>query len=150
MKNSILSILTVLALLIVTTTCVNADMSSANYRITTSVMSGGGGVMGSSGFQLNGTLGQPSPLIDDPLFPPFSTSFELYSGFWYTVGVPLVPECAADLNGDGVVDEDDLILLAPEFGLTPAGLSVDDDSDMDGLDLFRMVLDMINPACSGP
>ena len=63
----------------------DAGMSSDNYRITTTVVSGGGGPMASASYGLNGTLGQPSPLID-PYDPPWSTSYDLLTGFWYTRG----------------------------------------------------------------
>jgi hypothetical protein len=81
-------------------------MSSANYRITTTVMSGGGSPMASSSYQLNGTLGQPSPLVNDPLMPPFSDNYEMLTGFWYTLG-----GCYWDLepvSRDGDVDGADL------------------------------------------
>ena len=83
------------------------DMSSTNYRITTTVMSGGGETMASSNYALTGTLGQPSPLVDDPLFPPSSESYEMLTGFWYTIG----GGCTWDLEpvpGDGDVDGADL------------------------------------------
>ena len=84
---------------------VAAGMSSDNYRITTTVVSGGGGPMVSASYRLNGTLGQPSPLIDpdDPLG---STNYELLTGFWYTLG-----GCHWDIEpsgGDGDVDGADL------------------------------------------
>jgi hypothetical protein len=84
----------------------DAAMSSANYRITTTVVSGGGGPMASASYGLNGTLGQPSPLID-PYDPPWSTSYDLLTGFWYTVG----GGCRWDIepvSGDGDVDGADL------------------------------------------
>ena len=87
-------------------------MSSANYRITTTVVSGGGGPMDSTSFQINATLGQSSPLID-PADPPLSAGYELLAGFWYTVGIePLVSACPADFEPDGDVDKDDLDTLA--------------------------------------
>jgi len=57
-----------------------AQMTSNNYQITASVISGGGGCMSSSSYALTGTLGQPSSL-DTTISP----SFELRSGFWETV-----------------------------------------------------------------
>jgi len=64
-----------------------AQMQSEHYRIPTSVMSGGGGPMnsGSGTYQLNGTMGQPSPLMD-AADPPYSLSYDLYPGFWYALG----------------------------------------------------------------
>jgi hypothetical protein len=62
----------------------SAEMFSANYRIATTVMSGGGAASASHNYQMNSTVGQPSPL-SDLADPPFSDSFDLYSGFWHTV-----------------------------------------------------------------
>jgi hypothetical protein len=84
----------------------DAGMSSDNYRITTTVVSGGGGPMASASYGLNGTLGQPSPLID-PADPLGSTNYEMLTGFWYTLG----GGCRWDiepLGGDGDVDGADL------------------------------------------
>ena len=47
----------------------SAQMQSASYRITTMVMSGGGAPMGSTNFQMNSTLGQPSPLMEQGMDP---------------------------------------------------------------------------------
>jgi hypothetical protein len=88
---------------------VKAQMSSANYQITTTVVSGGGGPMASASFQTNGTVGQPSPLID-PADPPWSTSYDLLTGFWYTLDAGL-DDCRWDIEpepGDGDVDGADL------------------------------------------
>ncbi len=95
-----------------------ADMASENYRITTTVMSGGGGAMGSTNYQLNGTLGQPSPLID-PADPPWSTNYDLLTGFWYTLGAG--GGCAWDDNGDGDVDGTDLAVFIDIFDLADMG-----------------------------
>ena len=96
-----------------------AEMSSTNYRITTTVVSGGGGPMGSASFQTNGTLGQPSPLAD-PADPPFSDSYDLYPGFWYTVA-NIGLTCPGDFNGDRDVDGSDLA----EYLFDAGGLGLD-------------------------
>ena len=127
----------------------SAGMSSSNYRITTSVMSGGGGPMSSSNHALTGTLGQPSPLID-PLDPPFSTRYEMLTGFWYTIGGAAISNCPADLNTDGSVDEDDLQMLADRFGQTVVAVDADGDLDMDGNDLYEMVVDWNRTDCLVP
>ncbi len=124
-----------------------AEMSSANYRITTSVISGGGGPMSSANYRLNGTIGQPSPLIDSA-DPPYSQSFDLLTGFWYTVGLePLLSNCPADFQPDGAVDENDLSTLAGLFGNLSAPVDADGDGDMDGLDLYEMVADYDRSDC---
>jgi hypothetical protein len=87
------------------------QMQSEHYRIPTSVISGGGGPMNSGygTYQLNGTIGQPSPLMD-AADPPYSSSYDLYSGFWHTLGAG----CLWDLepeSGDGDVDGADLAVF---------------------------------------
>lgn len=91
-----------------------ADMESESYRITTSTLSGAGGGMGSSNYQTDSTLGQSSPLMD-PSNPPYSDSYGLYPGFWYTLGFVL--ECGFDLDGDGDVDGKDLAEVADGWGI---------------------------------
>ena len=96
-----------------------AEMTSTNYRIPTAVMSGGGGYMESSGYEANSTIGQQSPLAD-PADPPYSDSYDLYPGFWYTVAnVGLT--CPGDGDGDKDVDGSDLADYSDDSG----GLSID-------------------------
>ncbi len=83
-----------------------AEMSSNNFRITTTVISGGGRPMSSSNYQMNGTAGQPSPLID-PALPPQSTNYDLLTGFWYTIAAG--SGCLYDYFDDGDVDGTDLV-----------------------------------------
>jgi hypothetical protein len=124
-----------------------AEMASDSYRITTTVISSGGSPMGSANYRLNGTLGQPSPLVD-PADPPYSQSFDLLTGFWYTVGLePLLSTCPADFQPDGAVDEDDLATLAGLFGNAGVHVDADGDGDMDGLDLFEMAADYHRTDC---
>ena len=107
-----------------------ADMSGTNYRIPTTVVSGGGGPMGSASFQTNGTLGQPSPLPDSA-DPPFSDSYDLYPGFWYTVA-NIGLTCPGDNNGDKDVDGSDLAAYIFDSG---------------GLDLNDFVIDFGKVNC---
>jgi hypothetical protein len=89
-----------------------AEMSSVNYRITTSVISSGGSTMGSANFKAKSTVGQSSPL-QNPTDPPYSDSYDLYPGFWYV---------AANI-GSFCPGDDDF------------------DKDIDGLDLAAYILD---------
>jgi hypothetical protein len=114
MQTRLLTLIVLVALLL-TPGLAAAGMSSDNYRISTTVMSGGGGPMGSANFQANGTTGQASPLID-PLDPPYSTSYDLLTGFWYTTGAG--SGCQWDLEpvtGDGDVDGADLAEFVNAF-----------------------------------
>jgi hypothetical protein len=128
-----------------------AEMSSTNYRIPTTVVSGGGVPMGSAGFQTNGTLGQPSPLAD-PADPPFSDSYDLYPGFWHTL-VAYVPlnDCPGDFENDGDVDGSDLAVFAADFGRTDCSADCegdfDNDGDVDGSDLAVFAADFGRTDC---
>ena len=85
------------------------SMSSDSYSIPTSVLSGGGARAGSTHYLIYPTLGQPSPLMD-PADPPLSGSYDLYPGFWYTLGAGMAG-CGWDLDPalpDGDVDGSDL------------------------------------------
>ncbi len=103
-----------------------AGMESDSYAITAEVLSGGGGAMTSTSYRLQGTIGQPSPLMDQNS-PPYSDAYDLYPGFWYTLDTgPVCVDLAAfaasfgsldgdvrynlscDLDSDGDVDSDDL------------------------------------------
>jgi len=104
-----------------------AEMQSENYRIPSAVLSGGGAPMSATSYQTNATLGQPSPL-SNPADPPFSDSYDLYPGFWYTlVSGPLL--CGELSN------------FAQAFGTTSADSNYntacdsEPDGDIDGLDL---------------
>ena len=107
-----------------------AEMSSANFTITTSVVSGGGAPGASTNFQTNSTLGQPSPLMD-PSDPPLSTNYNLEPGFWYTVAVAEVCEC--DLNNDGSCNILDWPYFIEDWGRTDCNdPGVDCECDMNG------------------
>lgn len=62
----------------------SAQMNSSSFRVSSAVVSGGGAFAGSANYQLNGSIGQPAPLMDS-LDPPFSDNYDLYPGFWYTI-----------------------------------------------------------------
>jgi hypothetical protein len=128
-----------------------AQMQSNHDRITTSVLSGAGAPRSSGSFQTHATLGQPSPLMD-PSDPPYSTNYDNYPGFWYTVGAsPPVNDCSGDFNNDGDVDGSDLATFAEEFGRTDcAGDCEGDfngDNDVDGSDLATFATDFGRTDC---
>ena len=82
-----------------------AQMSSTNYRITTTVMSGGGAPIASTNYQMDSPLGQPSPLMEQGM-DPYSENYGLLPGFWYTLDAG--SWCIYDYLGDGDVDGADL------------------------------------------
>ena len=96
-----------------------AEMSSTNFKIPYSVQSSGGGFTGSDNYQMNTTLGQPSPLMDTQ-DSPFSDSFDLYPGFWYVISA-LGSICPGDFDGDKDVDGADLA----EYIFDSGGLTLD-------------------------
>ena len=114
MKRKILNTVFILGIISVFSGSAFSGMSSENYRITTSVLSGGGEPMASTNYQTTSTAGQPSPLMD-PDYPPYSGSYDLYSGFWYTLD-SVVSACAWDFDPpDGDVDGSDLADFADGF-----------------------------------
>ena len=96
-----------------------AEMVSDNYRIRSSVHSAGGVPVGSTNYQINGTVGQPSPLMD-PVEPPLSNTYDLYPGYWYVIAA-FESTCPGDYNGDKDVDGSDLA----EYLFDSGGLSLE-------------------------
>ena len=116
-----------IALLYIFSLVSHAEMESENYKIPTSVFSGGGMPAGSTNYQTDSTLGQPSPLMQGDQNP-YSDNYDNYPGFWYTVKGTDV--CEFDFDGDKDVDGSDLAefiadpdlldlsVFAVEFGRT--------------------------------
>ena len=106
------------------------DMESSSYAITTDVVSGGGGTMTSNSYQLQATIGQPSPLMN-PTTPPYSASYDLYPGFWYTLETgPICANLAAFAAAFGTLDGD------ADYNLS---CDLDTDGDVDGGDLSNFI-----------
>jgi hypothetical protein len=93
-------------------------MSSGNYRITTTVMSGGGGPKGSANFQMNSTFDQPSSSTEQGM-DPYSDNYSLLPGFWYTIGAGI--GCLYDYFLDGDVDGADLAEFTNAFSVGELG-----------------------------
>ena len=106
-------------LIVVSGLCAHAEMASEKYRVQNSVQSGGGTATTSDNYQMNSTLGQPSPLMDSNE-PPFSDSYDLYPGFWYVISA-FESTCPGDFNGDKDVDGSDLA----EYIFDSGGLDLD-------------------------
>ncbi len=96
-----------------------SDMTSTSYRMTSSVLSGGGVPMNSASYKSDATMGQPSPLMN-PSDPPDSTTYDNSPGFWHT---------AADTDGDGLLNA-----LEDTVGLNSGDADYDDDGILDGLE----------------
>ena len=117
--NKLIGLLVILFCSLASSLTLFADMKSYNYSINTSVLSSGGTHGGSTNYEIESTLGQSSPLLD-PSDPPLSTNYDLYPGFWYTIGAFGVT-CPGDFNGDGDVDGVDLADYIFDYG----GLGLD-------------------------
>ena len=102
MNRHMLGIFIIFGFLVLLDSPVAADMSSANYRITTTVVSGGGAPMASGNYRINATLGQPTPIME-PGMEPYSDNFGLLPGFWYTIGASGAA-CPGDFDWDLDVD----------------------------------------------
>ena len=106
--------------------------------------------MSSTGSVANGTMGQPSPLMD-PADQPFSTNLDLYPGFLYSLGA--ADMCIGDFNGDGVVDGWDLFVFVEDYNRTncdtgdPCEGDFDDNDIVDYQDLAVFVMDFGKPDC---
>jgi hypothetical protein len=153
MERKMFSGLLVLFFVIGISSITIAEMSSENYSIPTSVLSGGGAPMSSDNYKTNSTLGQSSPLTD-PADPPGSTNYELYPGFWYTLEASIPQsDCPGDFNGDGDVDGSDLATFAADFGRTDCDTEpdcegdFDGDNDVDGSDLATFAADFGRTDC---
>ncbi len=126
MQKILLMCMMVILIFSIPQPCNSAGMASAHFRIPTSVISAGSAPMSSAGFRLNSTLGQSTPLMD-PSDPPWSEDYDIYPGFWYTIGTGIA--C------------DDVAAFAASFGRfdgEPGYSPVCDsepDGDVDGLDL---------------
>ncbi len=107
-----------------------AGMQSTNFKIPTSHFSGGGAVMGATDFRMQSSAGQSTPLMDADS-PPWSSSYELYPGYWYTLTAAGMADCdlAAFAAAFGSLSGDANYSLACDF---------DEDGDVDGGDLFLL------------
>ncbi len=109
-----------------------SGMQSANFRIPTSHFPGGGASMGSADFKMQSSSGQSSPLLD-ATNPPYSSSYELYPGYWYTLSAGMADcDLAAFSSAFGSLSGDGNYSLMCDF---------DEDGDIDGSDLYDLIYD---------
>ena len=107
-----------------------STMQSSSYTITADVVSGGGGSLSSATYRLESTIGQPTPIMDQTE-PPYSTSYDLYPGFWYAMeSAPVCMDITAFAVSFGFMDFD--------FSYNPV-CDFDSDGDVDGIDLFNFI-----------
>ena len=130
MQKRMIYLICIQTLILGFTLVAQAGMESENYRIPTSAISGGGAPMVSDSYKTNFTQGQSSPLMEGDQNP-FSDSYDMYPGFWYTVemeeeGEPL-PDIKAN-GSDGPLEIDPDETLSVTIELNPgiyAGYPVD-------------------------
>jgi hypothetical protein len=79
-----------------------APMESENFRIEKTVVSSGGGLGASGSFEINGTVGQSTPIGLSS-----SASYRLMPGLWHQI---LLMIAEGDLNEDGVINLQDAII----------------------------------------
>ncbi|MCA9294683.1 MAG: hypothetical protein KDA20_12810 [Phycisphaerales bacterium] len=117
--------------------CTTAALAGPTYEIDWHTIDGGGVLNATGGnYELSGTIGQP-----DASNPATGGSYSLVGGFW-----GIGDACIGDLNGDSLVNLDDLQLLLFNFGtLGPAG-DVDGDNDCD-LDDLQLMLFYFGTIC---
>ena len=84
MKRQIVYFISAVIIMICFASTAYCNMSSNNYSIPTSVLSGGGISMSSANYIVESTLGQPTPIMELGGFPT-SSNYVLYPGFWYTL-----------------------------------------------------------------
>jgi len=124
MANLKVFLLVPVSLVCLIVSVVNAEMSNANYRITSSVISGGGSVMSSTNYHLMSTIGQSSSIGNSS-----STNHHIDAGFWYT----MLLNSVGDVNGDGLVNLEDVIAaLQAVTGQSPITIFKEADADGDG------------------
>jgi hypothetical protein len=122
MINKALKGLLVAALVLGSPTLCQAGMESESYRITRSVLSGGGAFMGSENYNMDSTLGQASGTGIS-----LSEHYAVQAGFWFSVLM------RGDVNGDGVIDLADVVLsLQLLSGMSASDLHRGADVNADG------------------
>ena len=116
--------------LLISTSALSATMQSSSYTITADVVSGGGEGLSSSTYRVKSTVGQPTPLMDQTAMP-YSTSYYLYPGFWYTLEAgPFCVDMAAFAASFGFMEED--------MNYNPV-CDIDLDGDVDGIDIVDFI-----------
>lgn len=92
--------------------------------------------------------------MDDPSSPGFDSGFDFATGFGLIQAedalASAVPPCVGDLNGDRIIDEDDISIFADAFGNPNCGedcaADLDHDEDIDGDDL-RILAGQLEDGC---
>jgi hypothetical protein len=115
MKKKAFSLTIALVLILAFSLASFSQMQSDNYRITSSVISAGGGPTTSDNFKNDSTMGQSSPLMQGDQNPS-SDNYNSYPGFWYTVGVEPADLCECDLNIDTKCDMQDWLVFGQDWG----------------------------------
>jgi len=99
-----------------------------SYDLSWHTIDGGGGVSTGSGFELHGSVGQPDtgPAL-------VGGDFELLGGFWAPADGST---CAADIDGNGAVDFDDLLRILAAWGNSGGPEDIDGSGTVEFDDLL--------------
>lgn len=111
-----------------------AGIASAQLAIDWYTIDGGGGTSTGGGLTLSGTIGQPDagPAMT-------GGNLAVTGGFW--AAIP--PPCPQDINSDGTIDTQDLVLLLLRFGQqVPIGIGPDiaPDGQVNTTDLIQLLV----------
>ncbi|UCG11919.1 MAG: hypothetical protein JSU72_15580 [Deltaproteobacteria bacterium] len=151
----ILRLVILLALALAVPLATFASMESGTYRISTAVISGGGGAMSSQSYDMNSTLGQASAVGVSS-----SSTYANAAGFWQSSQAPSPGDCPCDVDGDGDVTAlDALGCFEKSLSICPTHCGpceqlccdVTGDGECtaeDALEVFKASLKMYPNACS--
>ena len=106
--------------------------SAQSFEVLWYTIDGGGGSSSGGPFTVNGTIGQPD--ASEPLT---GGAFTLRPGFW--PGVLRNNSCAADVNGDGVLDLGDIQAFVALFIGGDLGADFNPDGVLDNGDIQAFV-----------
>ncbi len=105
MQKKALSLFLVLMIILMAATLCCAGMISQNYRMPASTFSAGGTRLVSGSYILESSLGQAPPLMDQDNLP-WSASYYMFPGFWYTLDGLVTTGCV-DTDNDSICDDGD-------------------------------------------
>ena len=109
--------------------CPMALSSERGYDLDWHTVDAGGAILSGNAYQLTATIGQPDA------GPPVSTeTYTLLGGFW--------SHCCADLDGDGRIGVEDLLMLLADWGCPdgpPCVGDVDGDGNVNTSDLLLLL-----------
>ncbi|MFG0307352.1 MAG: GC-type dockerin domain-anchored protein [Phycisphaerales bacterium JB040] len=120
------------ALALLTLSACTHGASAQSFDVSWYTIDAGGGTSSGGPFTLRATIGQP-----DASGPLTGGAFTLRPGFW--PGALRGPSCAADVNGDGVLDLGDIQAFVALFLAGDPGADFNPDGVLDNGDIQAFV-----------